>query len=190
MNGWRRPAVPALLCLLLVLGCGCAEPSAERPGEVKPKGQQSLMRDARLRQVESGRVEVDFYAAEAWQDARGVIHARGVRVIYNPPEGARAILLTKGARYDMGSRKLEATGSVRLSSEGRLLETDRLSWDGEIGRVSTDGPVKVTQGENVLTGRGLDADPSLERIVVREDVKITAKDTEGFEPLVDALREK
>ncbi len=190
MNGGRGPAISPFLCLFLVWGCGYTEPSASPPGAAKSKGQQSLMRDARLRQVEGGRVEVDFYAAEAWKDARGVIHARGVRVIYDPPEGARAILLTSGARYDMGSRKLEATGNVRLSSEGRLLETDRLTWDGGIGRISTDGAVKVTQGENVLTGRGLDADPSLERIVVREDVKITAIDTEGFEPLVDALQEK
>jgi LPS export ABC transporter protein LptC len=192
MNGGYSVRATAILFALWLALAGCEAPklSPNTANSAKSKSQQSLMRGARLRQVENGRLEVDFNAEEAWQDARGVVHARGVRVVYHPPEGARAILMAKEAKYDVARRRLEAVGDVRVKSEGRILETHRLVWDGKKGKVSTDGAVKVTQGKNILTGRGLDADPSLERIVLREDVKITARDASSFKPLVDALEEK
>ncbi len=144
------------------------------------------MRNVRLRQVENGRLEVDFFAEEAWL-TRGSkwLHARKVRAIYFPADGPKAILLTNQARYDAKNNVLFASGDVTLKTQDAVLETSDLTWDGRKKRVTTESAVRLAKGPNIMSGRGLEADPGLERFVIKEGVKIIARDTSVLKPLVE-----
>ena len=61
----------------------------------------------------------------------------------------------------MRAQRLLATGAVRVESEGSILETTELTYDGQRDRISTTRAVRVVRGGNVMTGVGLDADPDL-----------------------------
>ena len=63
---------------------------------------------------------------------------------------------------------------VLKAQNGVVLNTDRLQWDNQRQRVSTDSWVKVVRKGSTLTGRGLTADRNLEDVTVREDVTIEA----------------
>lgn len=171
-------------CALLG-GCKPSEPAASGPA-VSGRSYESFMRNVRLRQVEKGRLEVDLFAEEAWL-TRGSkwLHARGVRAVYYPENGPAATLFTRQARYDTKNNILFAAGDVRLKTEDATLETSDLTWDGGRGRVTTESPVRLVKGSNIMSGRGLEADPGLERIVIKEDVKIIARDTSALKPLVE-----
>ncbi len=69
-----------------------------------------------------------------------------------------------------------ASGHVVLQARnGAVLYTSRLRWDQKRQRVSTDEYVKVVKGDSILTGKGLVADRQLENVVVKEDVRIFAR---------------
>jgi LPS export ABC transporter protein LptC len=83
---------------------------------------------------------------------------------------------------------LEARGRVRvLTDEGGLLETEVLYWDHQRARIHTDDAVRITRGDDVLTGVGLEADPALERVDVKRNVRGTVRsDPEKLVPEGDS----
>jgi LPS export ABC transporter protein LptC len=71
---------------------------------------------------------------------------------------------------------LEARGDVRVvTDEGTVLETEVLFWDHQRALIHTDEFVRIEKGEDVLTGFGLEADPGLDRIEIRKDVRGTVR---------------
>ncbi len=67
---------------------------------------------------------------------------------------------------------LEARGHVRVVTEdGAVLKTEVLFWDHQRSRIHTDEFVEITRGDNVLTGVGLEADPGLNRVDLKQTVR-------------------
>ena len=170
---------------------GCAPAPTGNAGTRAPAAQArtapaSMMHDAHLVQVTKGRIELEVKAAEAWESAdSGWLDARGVTVTYYAAGRKPVMLSASAARYQTRTRRLEGHGRVRILAEGGLLETTDITWDSRQGRISSDADVKVTKGENVMTGRGLDADPDLEQVVIRENVRILAAEPADLKPLVE-----
>lgn len=74
-------------------------------------------------------------------------------------------------------------GNVDLTTEnGTRLQTDYLWWDYNTDRIKTDAFVKVTRGEDVITGWGMDADKKLNSIKILNKVSGEIKDVENIEP--------
>jgi LPS export ABC transporter protein LptC len=181
------------LFLVLVLGAGCrgAAPPAARAAAPHGGSAEALMRGVRVRQVAKGRVTLELRADEAWH-ARGSgwITARAVRATYFAP-GRRPVLLRTGlARYDLDAQRLEADGMVRVESDGGVLQAAGLVWDGRRGRLTSEGRVRMLRGPNVLTGEGLEADPGLDQVTIRDHVRILARDPGELKPLVDGPEAK
>ncbi len=71
---------------------------------------------------------------------------------------------------------LEARGNVRVvADDGAVLRTEILFWSHSRSRIHTDEFVEITRDDNVLTGIGLEADPGLDRIELKENVTGTVR---------------
>lgn len=55
---------------------------------------------------------------------------------------------------------------VVTTDDGRKLETDSLHWNSKTDQVETDAYVRITKGDDVLTGWGLEADQGLKRVKI------------------------
>ncbi|MFH1373650.1 MAG: LPS export ABC transporter periplasmic protein LptC [bacterium] len=77
----------------------------------------------------------------------------------------------------------ETSGSMSLfghvvvvTSDGIKLETEYLYWDAEIDSIKTDVFVRITRGEDVMTGWGLQADQQLHSTTILNNVSGTITD--------------
>jgi LPS export ABC transporter protein LptC len=146
------------------------------------------MRGVHVRQVVEGRVEVEIFAGEAWHSRNADwVGGRQVRVLYFPPGKKRATLNATTARYDIQERQLEAWGAVRVESDGAVLETTHLTYDARRARIESREFVRITRGDNVLTGLGLEADPDLGNLQVAEP-HINARNPREIKPLIEGLK--
>jgi KDO2-lipid IV(A) lauroyltransferase len=185
--GMLRKAAAVIAVAALFGGCGGGPDSG--PGSTGHSGYNrpsAVMRGVRLFQVVKGRTEVEIYAVEAVQ-ARGGgwVDGSDVRVVYHNKDGGKAVLHATTARYYLTRKVLEASGRVRVEAENGNLEATDLVWDAGKGSLTSRGFVKVTKGDNVLTGTGLEADPGLEQVVIKENVRILAREPGELKPLVE-----
>ena len=75
---------------------------------------------------------------------------------------------------------MEAMGNVIVyAADGTILTTDRLSWNERKGKVESDRPVRVTKGDDVMIGVGVEADPDLKNIKVKSGFKAFVRTPEG-----------
>jgi LPS export ABC transporter protein LptC len=82
---------------------------------------------------------------------------------------------------DLSRGVLIATGHVVVVTvEGNRLETEELYWDRKNAKVSSDVFVRLTRGEDVITGIGFESDPNLERYEIRKNVQASVREREGF----------
>lgn len=74
---------------------------------------------------------------------------------------------------------LEARGHVKVvNEEGAVLTTDVLFWDHQKSLIHTDEFVRIEQNGDVLTGVGMEADPGLDQIDIKERVEGSIKKPE------------
>jgi LPS export ABC transporter protein LptC len=182
--------IGGLLCLgVLCSASGCHPGSASGRGlaaaaDARP-GAAAVMRGVRVRQYVHGRLQLDLEAAEAWH-SRGAewVSGRTVRGEYRP-EGGRLVRLACGeARYEIASRTLRATGSVRVESGGVVLEARELTYEVQRDRIKSEGFVRIREGENVMTGVGLEARTDLKDWIILEPHAV-AREPSRLEPLVE-----
>jgi len=75
---------------------------------------------------------------------------------------------------------MEAIGNVIVyAADGTILTTERLTWNERKGKVESDHRVRVTKGDDVMTGVGVEADPDLKNIRVKSDFKAFVRTPEG-----------
>ena len=64
---------------------------------------------------------------------------------------------------------LKAVGNIVIkSSDSVTLWTDELNWSEENQKIFTDREVRYSKDKQVYRGRGLESDPSLKHIVIKE----------------------
>ena len=68
---------------------------------------------------------------------------------------------------------------VIYAADGTILTTDKLTWTERTGKVETDRPIRVTKGDDVMTGVGMEADPDLKNIKVKSGFKAYVRTPEG-----------
>ena len=75
---------------------------------------------------------------------------------------------------------MEVLGNVIVyAADGTILTTVRLTWNERKGKVESDRPVRVTKGDDVMTGVGVEADPDLKNIRVKSDFRAFVRTPEG-----------
>jgi LPS export ABC transporter protein LptC len=70
---------------------------------------------------------------------------------------------------------------VVITDDSTKLETEYLWWDSNTDRIKTDAFVRITRGEDVITGWGLDADNRLKDFKILSQVSGTIEDPEKLQ---------
>ncbi|MEI7999211.1 MAG: LPS export ABC transporter periplasmic protein LptC, partial [Candidatus Omnitrophota bacterium] len=72
----------------------------------------------------------------------------------------------------------KSTGQIHLqdnvvvtADRGTQMTTDTLDWDRNKDLVTTKDPVRITDSQGVVTGKGLTAHPNLKQAAINKDVK-------------------
>jgi LPS export ABC transporter protein LptC len=154
---------------------GCAkEEGKEQKGVVEAT---QVVEGFQLTETEFGRKAWILTAHKALEYEEK-IEVFGVQIEFFDPDGKRNSVLTSDqGKVLHSSRDMVATGNVIVQAEdGTKLETDQLQWVQERNKIVTDSNVRITKGTSIITGKGMESNPDLSHIEIREDFKATKKD--------------
>jgi len=163
----------AVLLSAAVSGCGRREES----NAVPPSGSMPDQQVERFSLTETvgGKKSWTLYADRAdVYSSEGYSDIFGVKIDFYGEDGrVKSVLTAERGRVLEKTKDLEAFGDVRVeTSEGVTLEADSLRWDNRASRITSDSYVRLTRGNELLTGYGFDSDPSLSDIRVLRNVKV------------------
>jgi LPS export ABC transporter protein LptC len=104
-----------------------------------------------------------------------------LRIDYFDEDGeVRSTLTATEGLLKRRTNDMEASGNVVVvAKDGTRLVTERLTWNERTGKIESDRFVRVTQGEDVFTGVGIEADPDLKNIKVKSDFKAFVRTPDG-----------
>jgi len=180
------PAARALACVLFALVvaapfAGCQREHAEEPGDA------SLLPDSeidgfKLTQTREGdRLWVLSASRALVYEEADRVELERLRIDYFDDEGGvRSTLTATEGLLRRRTNDMEARGSVVVvAHDGTRLVTERLTWNERTGKIESDRFVRVTQGDDVFTGVGLEADPDLKNIRVKSEFKAFVRTPDG-----------
>jgi LPS export ABC transporter protein LptC len=169
----------ALLALLLG-GCQGKTPSTPRGEEIRIPDQEA--RDFTLTESSEGKKSWTLWASyAAMYNDRDLVLARRVTIDFFNGKGEKySTLVADQGVVHQRTNDLEARGRVRIATtRGVRLETDSLRWMNARGRIVSDAFVKVTRGNDVVTGYGFESDANLEHFHLSRSVRAEVRDVEG-----------
>ncbi len=171
----RRVAAGLALALAALVPCACG------PGDhqdLPPRTENApvqLVEQMILRESEGGRLRWVLLADSAISyGAEERTLLVGVHVDFYDADGEsiRSILTARLGEVDPRTRDLVARGNVVvMAREGHRLETEELRWDPRLEKVVSDRFVRLTKGESVITGTGIESDPGLRSYAIRSEVQ-------------------
>lgn len=168
-----RGAFLLLVAGLVLAGCG---PEDEKPltaGE--DDGPLQTLQNIVLRESEAGRLRWILRADSArhyGEEDRTILIGVAVDFYNDTGDTVRSWLTAQEGEVDPATSNLIARGDVLVRTrEGQTLRTEVLRWDNETGKVRSDHFVKLTDGDNVLQGVGIESDPELSEYTLQSHVK-------------------
>lgn len=86
-------------------------------------------------------------------------------------------LVADNGAYDKASGKMHLEDNVVITTTGGgKMTTDYLDWDKESQRVSTEAMVNIEKQNIKATAKGLEGEPNLKRISLKDDVKVEIRE--------------
>ncbi len=86
----------------------------------------------------------------------GITKSTNIRLVFHRKNGKDIVLTANRAQIDSGNGTLTVSGNVRIESQpGRLLLTDRLTYNEETRILKTDSPVSIEMDHSVIHGKGM-----------------------------------
>lgn len=167
----RAPGIAWLGLLLLLVACG-SEPGAIPEGEGPPDGPTQITYDYRTIQTRDGVMQWELHGNTAYRFPGSTsIELEGVRMRFYEEGALKAVLTSQTGEIDEDTRDTVARGDVQLlTQDGKTLHSEELHWANERRRVHTEAFVRYTEGDQILTGYGLETDPDLTDLTLRERV--------------------
>ena len=178
-----RATLLGALGLLLLTGWGC-----EREPRPQPRGRAEeiplqIVEGMTLRETKAGILRWVLYADTAYHYGEGELtRLVGLRVDFYHETGdsIQSSLTAREGEMDPETRDLIARDSVRvMTDEGSLLETELLRWDQATEQVVSDRFVRLTRGDTIVTGVGIETDAALKTYRICSEVEAEHRDTEG-----------
>ncbi len=170
--------VGVALLAVLVAGCG-EEPEPTPPGVEDLPTQRTYDYSTRHSRDALPVWELFGNVAEQYQ-GEDTMYLTGVRMVFYRDGETDAVLTSQRGEVDQETEATVARGNVVVVTEdGRRLESEVLYWDPERELIHTEAFVRFTEGDQVLTGYGLETDPDLTNVQIQRDVKGVARDETG-----------
>jgi LPS export ABC transporter protein LptC len=175
-----RMMVAAAVALWLAGACGREQGGGARGHEGELP--EEIVSDFTTEETDSGRIRWRLSAPEARRFAeRKVFVMDEPRIQFFDEDGhLQTTLTSRSGEYLLDSHDMVAYGDVVVVSvEGDVLETDSLRYVNQTDRIVSDSFVKLTRGNDVVTGYGLECDHELGSVDIKRDVKARIVDEQG-----------
>jgi LPS export ABC transporter protein LptC len=170
-------AMAALAVLGIAAGCrpGDETPTAmERPSRAPNEG----MKGVRMQNFKVGdtRWVLTADSAAIFREKKRV-EALPVQIDFFEEDRHVSVLTADVGILLQATDDLEARGHVKVvTDEGTVLTTEILFWDHQKSLIHTEEFVRIEKDGDVLTGVGMEADPGLDRIDIKNAVRGTVMD--------------
>jgi LPS export ABC transporter protein LptC len=176
----RRGALLAAAALVAGLAAAGCNPSEETPTAMeKPsRAPNEGMKGVRIQNFKIGdtRWVLTADSAAVFREKKRV-EALPVQVDFFEEERHVSVLTADLGILLQATDDLEARGNVKVvTDEGTVLTTEILFWDHQKSLIHTEEFVRIEKEGDVLTGVGMEADPGLDRIDIKNAVEGTVKD--------------
>ncbi len=97
---------------------------------------------------------------------------KGINLLFYPKNGEPFTMKADDGTFNEAKKVILARGNVVVFSEkGFTLKTDRLRYDSAAGRIASDKPVSITQGDMMVTGVGFRADVDSGNVSILKNVR-------------------
>jgi LPS export ABC transporter protein LptC len=193
MAGQKMPGLICLAISLLFLAAGCKEePPTVRLGSSNRVEEPTILFEGfQMVSTNSGTVEWKFFARAAQiYEKSNTAKAQDIKIIYWRGGHPSSTLTARRGFVKTDTNDIRAEENVvMVSQEGVVLRTERLLWNHQLGRLSTDLPVTVERQGSVLTGVGLTADSELKHVEILSHVKINVPSVKSFKATPTVLPE-
>ncbi len=137
--------------------------------EIKEESLSSFV----LRNYEGSRLKWKLTAKDAKISDTTVIHQLELEFFDKNSESSSKLKADSGYVIQK-TNDLKAVGNIVVkSSDSVTLWTEELNWSEERQKIFTDKEVKYSKDKEVYRGKGLESDPSLKHIIIKE--KFTGK---------------
>ena len=150
---------------LLLVSCGSGKKTNE-----EAKADIYSMKGVHLTQTIKGdtKLTIDALEAQIYPKER-ILKAFKVNLKYFEKEKEISNLVSDTGSINLSTNDIEVSEHVTLKTkDGAMLETSSLKWSDRLGKLTSDAFVKVTKGDNVMTGYGLESDMMLENVMIRK----------------------
>jgi len=150
---------------------GCGESSPEHE-PLPPDLPVQVTYDYHTTQTKGGVLEWELWGETAERyPGNSMLSLHGVRMIFYREGERDAVLTSDSGEIDEKTQQTVARGNVVvISADGKRLESEILYWDPQRRLIHTEAFVRFVDGDQVLTGYGMETDPNLTTLVLRENV--------------------
>lgn len=173
-----------VLIIGLVLVACTPEPPAVRLAAITGSDQEPTIFFEGFKMVSSkGDAPQWIFHARAAQiyERINLAKAQDIEMIYLKGGQQQSRLTAKKGQLNTKTQHMIAEQDVVIvSSDGVILNTEKLNWDQDQQSIYTDQPVRVERRDSILNGVGLKADSDLKHIEVLADVQIELKSLKGL----------
>ncbi len=184
MKTTRVKAAILLICAALAaaaVSCGQGDRPQRSLGTTEMADQE--FSDFRTMESDSGQVKWILEAPVARvYNIRKLLVTDNPRITFYDGNGEISSVLTaEMGEYNQDTHDMTALGNVVVTTiEGYTLETESLIMLRELGEIHSEDFVKVTKGDDVLTGYGFQGYPELKNVDIKRDVRAYLRDDEGL----------
>lgn len=150
-----------LIFLFVFLSC---ENKKSMEIEVKEESLSSFV----LRNYEGSRLKWKLTAKDAKISDTTVIHQLELEFFDKNSESSSKLTADSGYVINK-TNDLKAVGNIVVkSNDSTTLWTEELNWSEERQKIFTDKEVKYSKEKEVYRGKGLESDPNLKHIIIKE----------------------
>lgn len=176
---WWRPSA-ALMTALVLLSCGGGGDDGQ--ATVDSDIPDEIITGFVTEQTDSGYLEWRLSApvARRFNKKKVFLMDNPTIQFFDEHGQLKTTLVSEKGEYSQETHDMLAYGNcVGTSLEGDVLETDSLRYLNVEDKIVSNSFVRLTRGDNVMTGWGLEADNRLSSVDIKRDVKATIVDEEG-----------
>lgn len=156
-------------CLCVLYGCK----NGDQVEALQPyKGALIEVDDVETLYTDSSRLKIRLTAAKELEFDNGNREfPKGINIeFYDENQVKSSVLTANHGKYNKEQNLYTVTGNViiRNLAEGKSLKTEILNWNPLTEKVYTEENVTIQTPEDILWGKGLDADQRFEHYKIRE----------------------
>lgn len=151
-----------IIVVLIIAGCD-GDRSVQMP-EYRER-----VTSFRLKEFSGTDLRWELEGTEAREKGDTIVVSKLHIDFYDENRRKKSTITSDSGYVFMQSNNLKALGNVVVETgDSSTLWTEELNWDNKEEKIKTDRIIKYKKGRNIYRGKGLESDPDLNRIIIRE----------------------